>query len=125
MKNKQFILVFICSIVVFSANALLEKKTKTQDKRKVTATATFDGYDAEDGYAFIIQEDEDDAESEITMFFTEISETALKAVNLKSDEMIGKRFQITYEITEYEEEDDNGYVETFESFKIIEIKKLK
>ena len=125
MKNKQFILVFICSIVVFSANALLEKKTKTQDKRKVTATATFDGYDAEDGYAFIIQEDEDDAESEITMFFTEISETALKAVNLKSDEMIGKRFQITYEVTEYEEEDDNGYVETFESFKIIEIKKLK
>ena len=125
MKNKQFILVFICSIVVFSANALLEKKTNTQDKRKVTATATFDGYDAEDGYAFIIQEDEDDAESEITMFFTEISEAALKAVNLKSDEMIGKRFQITYEVTEYEEEDDNGYVETFESFKIIEIKKLK
>lgn len=125
MKNKQFILVFIFSIVVFSANALLEKKTNTQEKRKVTTTATFDGYDTEDGYAFIVQEDEDDEESEITMFFTEITEAALKAVNLKSYEMIGKRFQITYEVTEYEEEDDNGYIETFESFKILEVKKMK
>ena len=125
MKNKQFILVFIFSIVVFSANALLDKTAKTQEKKKVNTTATFDGYDAEDGYSFIIREDEDDEESEITMFFTEISEEALKAVNLKSEEMIGKRFQITYEITEYEEEDDNGYVETFESFKILEVKKMK
>ncbi|MUU78768.1 hypothetical protein [Winogradskyella endarachnes] len=125
MKKKQFILVFICSIIVFSANAFLEKRTKIQDKQKVTTIATFDGYDAEDGYAFIIQEDEDDEESEVTMFFTEISEAALKAVNLKSDEMIGKRFQITYEITEYEEEDDNGYIETFESYKILEVKKMK
>ena len=125
MKNKQFILVFIFSIVVFSANALLDKTAKTQEKKKVTTTAIFDSYDAEDGYSFIIREDEDDEESEITMFFTEISEEALKAVNLKSEEMIGKRFQITYEITEYEEEDDNGYVETFESFKILEVKKMK
>jgi hypothetical protein len=125
MKNKQFILVFIFSIVVFSANALLDKTAKTQEKKKVTTTAIFDSYDAEDGYSFIIREDEDDEESEITMFFTEISEEVLKAVNLKSEEMIGKRFQITYEITEYEEEDDNGYVETFESFKILEVKKMK
>ncbi|NRD19262.1 hypothetical protein HNV08_04315 [Winogradskyella eckloniae] len=124
MKNKQFILVFIFSIVVFSANALLVKKTKTQEKRKETTTATFDGYDAEDGYAFIVLEDKDDPDSEMTMFFTEISEAALKAVNLKSNDMIGKRFQITYEVTEYEEEDDNGYIETFESFKILEVKKI-
>ncbi|WP_340155123.1 hypothetical protein [uncultured Winogradskyella sp.] len=125
MKNRQLTLAFIFSIVVFSANALLEKTIKTQEKKTVTTTATFDGYDAEDGYSFIIREDEDDEESEITMFFTEISEEALKAVNLKSEDMIGKRFQITYEITEYEEEDENGYVETFESFKILEVKKMK
>lgn len=121
MKNKQ-VLVFIFSIVVFSANALLEKKVKIQDKQVITIVGTFDAYDEEDGYAFLIKDDEDDSEE--YMFFTEISAEALKAYNLKSEDMSGKTFEITYEVSEYEEEDEEGYIETYETHKIIKLKKL-
>ncbi|WP_178990597.1 hypothetical protein [Winogradskyella schleiferi] len=122
--NAKKITVFVLMVMVLSANAISISKGKTQDKMKVTSTATFDGYDEDDGYAFILQSDMDDEDSEETIYFSEITEEALKAGNLKSEEMIGKRFEITYEVTEYEEEDENGYKETFESFKIIEVKKL-
>ena len=102
-----------------SANAFSLLNSNTQNKKKVTTMAVFDGYDADDGYAFVIREDENDEDSEETIYFTEITDAALKAGNLKSEDMIGKRFEITYEITEYEVEDDNGYIETFESFKIL------
>ncbi|WP_405575419.1 hypothetical protein [Winogradskyella sp. Asnod2-B02-A] len=124
MKNKQFILAFICSVFVIGANAISLSNGDIQNKKKVTTMAVFDGYDADDGYAFVIREDENDEDSEETIYFTEITDAALKAGNLKSEDMIGKRFEITYEISEYEVEDENGYTETFESFKILEVKKM-
>lgn len=124
MKTKQFISVFVLSIVVFSANALLGNKEKLQDKDIVTVVGVFDGYDADDGYSFLIKSDDDEEDGEETIYFSEISDAALKSVNLQSDEFIGKKFEITYEVTEFEEEDEDGYVETFEKLKIIKIKKL-
>ncbi|MFC0603042.1 hypothetical protein [Winogradskyella pulchriflava] len=124
MKTKQFISVFVLSIVVFSANALLGNKEKLQDKDIVTVVGVFDGYDADDGYSFLIKSDDDEEDGEETIYFSEISDAALKSVNLQSDEFIGKKFEITYEVTEFEEEDEDGYVDTFEKLKIIKIKKL-
>lgn len=121
MKNKH-LLVFVFSILVFSANVLLENIVKIQDKEVITIIGTFDGYDEEDGYAFLIKDEEDDSEE--YMFFTEISAEVLKAFNLKSESMSGKTFQITYEVSEFEEEDEDGYSETYEKYKIIKLKKL-
>jgi len=121
MKNKH-VLVFICSIVVFSANALLQKSEKFQDKNIIVAVGVFDGYDAEDGYSFLIRDANNDDEE--TIYFTEMTPEALKTINLKSNDLIGKRFEVTYEVTEYEEEDDEGNSETFERYTIIKIKKL-
>lgn len=124
MKNKQVVLTFIFSIIVFSANAILENTYKTQDVVTATVKGVFDGYDEDDGYAFLVMGDDDEDGDEDTMYFSEISAEALKSVNLKSDEMIGKRFEITYEITEYEEEDENGYTEIYEVYKIVKLKKI-
>lgn len=123
MDTKK-ITVFVLMVMVLSANAFSISNKNTQEKIKVTTTATFDGYDPDDGYAFLINEDEEDEDSEETVYFSEVSEDVLKAVNLKSNDMMGKRFEITYEITEFEEEDENGYIETYETFKIIQIKTL-
>ncbi|WP_418637985.1 hypothetical protein [Winogradskyella sp.] len=122
--NTKKITVFVLMVMVFSANAFSITNQINQNKIKVTKVATFDGYDAEDGYAFIIREDEDDEDSEAIVYFTEITEAALKAVNLKSNDLIGKRFEIIYEVTEYEEEDENGFIETYESYKLIQVKRL-
>jgi len=122
--NTKKITVFVLMVMVLSANAFSTTNQINQNKIKVTKVATFDGYDAEDGYAFILREDEDDEDSEAIFYFTEITEAALKAVNLKSNDLIGKRFKIIYEVTEYEEEDENGFIETYESYKLIQVKRL-
>lgn len=121
--NTKNIAVFVLMVMVLSANAFSIINRNNQDNNTLTVVGTFDGYDEDEGYMFIIEVD-DEEDGEETIYFTEISNEALKAVNLKSDEMIGKRFEITYEVTEFEVEDENGYVETFEKLKITQIKKL-
>ena len=108
--NAKKITVFVLMVMVLSANAYSISNNNFQDKKTATTVAVFDGYDAEDGFAFLIREDQADEDTEETVYFSEISDEALKVVNLKSKEMIGKRFEITYEITEYEEVEHNGYV---------------
>ncbi|WP_178983294.1 hypothetical protein [Winogradskyella helgolandensis] len=122
--NTKKITVFVLMVMVLSANAFSISIENGQEKEKVTTIATFDGYDEDDGYAFLINEDPNDEDSEETVYFSEITEQALKAVNLKAKDLVGKRFEISYEITEHEEEDENGYIEVYETYKIISIKKL-
>lgn len=122
MKNKQFLLLMF-SIVVFNVNAIIENKKVSQDQTTETVVAIFDGYDEEDGYAFLVAS-EDDEEDEDIIYFYEVTEEVLNTVDLKSDELIGERFQITYKIETYEEEDEYGYKETYEKYTIIKIKKM-
>lgn len=121
MKTKQLVTVLILSVLVFSAKALTTNKTILQDKDTETVRAVFDGYDPDYGYSFLITSEDDDEE---IVYFTDITEEALKSVNLKSDDVIGKRFEVTYEITEYEEEDENGYIEVYEKYTITKLKAL-
>ena len=100
-----------------------KKKTiKNQDKKTVTITGVFDGYDEEDGYSFLIKNKEDGSENYI--FIEAITDEVLKAINLKSASFVGKTFEITYQVTEYEEEDEDGNIETYEKFTIVKLKKL-
>lgn len=122
MKNKQFLLLMF-SIVVFNVNAIIENKKVSQDQTTESVVAIFDGYDEEDGYAFLVAS-EDDEEDEDIIYFYEVTEEVLNTVDLKSDELIGERFQITYKIETYEEEDEYGYKETYEKYTIIKIKKM-
>ena len=122
MKAKQIVLVLALFTAVFSVNANSEIKKKGQGQQVVTLVTTFDGYDEDNGYSFLV-EDEEEGDEEV-MYFTEITDAALQSVNLKSDEFVGKRFEITYEITEYEEEDENGYIEVFETYTITKVKKV-
>ena len=122
--NTKKITVFVLMVMVLSANAISISNKSTQDKETITIKAIFEGYDSDDGYSFLVREDESDEDSETIVYFSEITEDVLKTVNLKSKEPIGKRFEITYEITEYDEIDDNGTVETYESYKIIKIRAL-
>lgn len=122
--NTKKMTVFVLLVMVLSANAFSISNEIIQEKIKVTTTGIFDGYDPDDGYSFLINGDADDEDSEETVYFSDISEEILKTVNLKSKDMVGKRFEITYEILEFEEVDENGYTEVYETYKIVKIKKL-
>lgn len=122
MKNKH-LLVFVFSIMVFSVNAIIKNKKIVKEQDTEIIVATFDGYDEEDGYAFLVA-GEDNEEDEDIMYFYNITPEALKVANLKSDDMIGKRFQLTYTIETFDEEDEYGYTETYEKYTIIMIKKM-
>lgn len=122
MNTKRYVSVFVLAMVMFSANALLNKKVTLQEKEIEKVVAVFDGYDPSDGYAFLVKDEVEGGEE--VLYFTEITDEALKSVNLQSDDLIGKSFEVTYEITEYDEEDENGYIETFETYTIVKIKAL-
>ncbi|GAB4160130.1 MAG: hypothetical protein Tsb0033_15660 [Winogradskyella sp.] len=107
--------------MVFGLNANSENQILSQEKKTVTTVAIFDGYDEDEGYAFLVKgEDEYDD----VMYFSDVTPEVLKTVNLKSEDKIGERFEITYEIEEFEEEDEYGYTEVYEKYTIIKIKKI-
>lgn len=122
--NTKIMTVFVLMVMVLSVNAISMTKDKPQDITTVTSQGIYDGYDMDDGYAFLIREDEKDEDTEATVYFAEVDASVLKMTNLKSKDLMGKRFEITYEVTEYEEIDENGYTEIYESYKIIKLKKL-
>ena len=122
--NTKNIMVFVLMFMVLSANAFSNLKDNKQDKKKVTTVGVFDGYDIDDGYSFLINIDPDDEFSGDTIYIAETTSEVLKMVNLKSKDVIGKRFEITYEITEIEEEDENGFLEVYETYKLVKIKKI-
>ncbi len=120
MKSKLTV-VLVCMVAFLTVNAI-NKPDKTQNKKVVKIEGTFDGYDAEDGYAFLVKADNEDGEQ--TMYLQSISVEALKMVNLKSKDMEGKRFEVTCELTETEEKDEFGQVEVYESYHIVNLKRL-
>lgn len=83
----------------------------------ITLNATFDGhFDGLYSFSPIVEEDEF-AEQ---IVFTEVSEKLLEQYNLKSSNLIGKDFAITYtEDVEYED-DEELIVYTLVSLKLIE-----
>lgn len=121
MKNKQLILAFIISVITLNVHALAVK-AEIQDPTTLTVKAIFEGYDEEDGYVFLVKGEED--EDDDTIYFTEITVEALKQANLKSKDLIGKKFEVTYAVEEYEVEDEEGYVEVYEKYTITKLKQL-
>jgi hypothetical protein len=119
MKTK-LVAIVLCLLTVYSVNAI-EKPNLIQEKKVVKIKGVFDGYDEEDGFAFLVKSDTEEGEQ--TIYLQTISNEALKMINLKSKEMEGKRFEVTCELTEIEEKDEFGQVEIYESYHIISIKK--
>ncbi len=120
MKTK-LVMAIACLVTFFTVSAL-GNPNKIQDKKIVKIEGIFDGYDKEDGYAFLVKADNEDGEQ--TMYLQSMSAEALKTVNLKSKDMEGKRFEVTCELTEHEEKDEFGQVEIYETYHIISIKKM-
>ncbi|MCA0132548.1 hypothetical protein [Winogradskyella alexanderae] len=92
-----------------------------QDIQKEVIEGIFDGYDEEDGYSFLVIDKESETES--VMYFSEVLEAVLKEFDLKSTNLVGKKFEITYEIEELEELDDEEYGESYEKYTIVKLVK--
>lgn len=119
MKAIKFIsLICLTLTLVFTATKTYAQNT---ENTKIIV-GVFDGFDEEDGYMFTINTTEDDSEE--VMYFTDIDETVLENYNLKSTNFEGKKFEITYKINVFEDEDEEGYTETYETLTIISLKQL-
>ncbi len=133
MKKIQLVITLSFLMLFTNSNAFNDPIYNCLEQTTVkTVTGVFDGYDAEDGYVFIIsttndddvEEEGDDEADEETIYFTEITAEALKMVNLKDERFVGRQFEITYSITEYEAENDYGETETFEKLTITNINSI-
>ncbi|MDO1501559.1 hypothetical protein Q2T40_15600 [Winogradskyella maritima] len=118
-KTKFIIMLLVSMATAYSSSVVAQDGTKSQIK---TIVGTFDGYDEEDGYSFLILDEEDGNEK--YMFFTKITDEALKMVNLKSKAMEGQKFELSYSTRAYTEKDDSGIEETYEEYTITEVKKV-
>lgn len=121
MKNKHLLIV-VLTLVVSSLSAAVNPNIEAQEVKTITVKGTFDGYDEEDGYSFLIENKEE--ETEDYTFFESSSPEVLKTADLKSEKLIGKKFEITYQVSEYEIEDEYGNTETYEKFTIVKLKQL-
>ena len=114
MKTKSIAIVgllLLTFITLTSAKSIQEKQT---------FEGVFDG--AEDyGYNFIgIDADGE----EYTMTFQNIVAEALSAYDLKSDELMGTKFSVTYTSKIETIKDEDGYEEDVETNSILALKKL-
>ncbi|WP_411766568.1 hypothetical protein [Winogradskyella sp. A3E31] len=120
MKAK-FVVAILLIMIVAKVNASPIVQLKKQETTK-TIKGIFDGYDEDDGYIFLITDEEDGNEK--YMYFNYISDEALKAVNLQSKEFEGQSFEITFKIEEQVEVDDDGMEDTYEILTITGLKKV-
>ena len=88
MKSKIIMLLCVLSVSLFSFKSI------TQDT--VTAMANYDGFEY-DMYSFTIPAKNDDEADEI-IAFNDVPEAILKEFDLKSDELVGVDFEITYKV---------------------------
>ncbi|RCW90388.1 hypothetical protein [Winogradskyella arenosi] len=116
----SIIVLFLATLPINALNA-----NPCQNTKVITSEGVYDGYDVNDGYAFVIAEDLNDDEDTTIIYFSDLKEGLLKTLNLKSKEWVGKRFEITYEVTTYEEIDENGDAEIYEDYKIVALKHIK
>lgn len=112
MKTINIILALL-SIVLMENKEIINN----QIMQKATIEGVFDGYDEEDGYSFLVIDKE--TENENVMYFNDVTEDVLKEFNLKSSNLLGKKFEIKYEIEEMEDEDDGEIYEQFIIVKLI------
>jgi hypothetical protein len=84
-----------------------------------TAVASYDGFEY-DMYSFSISSDDD--ESNAVISFSKIPEEILLNFDLKSDKLVGRNFEISYEVsTTYDEDLD----EEEEIYVLKSLKKVK
>ena len=120
----MYTLKFLAVIIAFLSIAEMKQQNEIHDRQinqDYTVVGTFDGYDEEDGYTFVITDENGD---EGMMYFQNITPEALKQFNLRSDSLIGERFSISYQILEQVTEDDDGVEYTYEVFTITGLEKL-
>lgn len=112
MKTISIILALLSIVLVENKEII-----NNQIVQKATIEGVFDGYDEEDGYSFLVIDKE--TESENVMYFNDVTEDVLKEFNLQSTNFLGKKFEITYEIEEMEDEEDGEIYEKFIIIKLV------
>jgi hypothetical protein len=111
MKTK--IILVLCALSL----SFLSFKTIEQDVKSVTVT--YDGYEYEE-YNFSISGGADGEDTYIA--FSEISEDILKSFDLKSNDLVGKTFKMTYQIIPEKETEDGEFSE--ETYVLKTLKKV-
>jgi hypothetical protein len=107
-------------IVVLCALSLSFISFTTMDQELQSVVAVYDGYEYEE-YNFSISSGDDGEEAYIA--FSDISTDILKSFDLKSDDLIGETFKMTYQIIPEKETEDGEFSEETYVLKSLRIAK--
>lgn len=106
-------------LLVLCAMAMTFMSFTSNDPKDKSATVIYDGYEY-DEYSFRITGDEEDEDS--YLYFSNISMEILKSHDLQSDQLIGQRFKITYQVVPESETEEGDFTE--ETYILKTIKKI-
>ena len=112
MKTKSIVL--LCAVGIFFSSF------KTIDQELKTAVVIYDGYEYEE-YNFTISGTEYGEDSFLS--FAVVPEELLKSYDLKSEDLIGESFKITYEVVPEKETEDGEFSE--ETYVLKTLKKVE
>lgn len=112
MKKSTFV---ICLVSVFFLSSMTGMKaTKSIPFFEESVMGVFDGHE-DYGYNFIVTNEDDE---EHMMTFQNVSDEVLKAHDLNSETLIGKKFTVTYTIETDLVKDEDGYEDEVEILTI-------
>jgi hypothetical protein len=121
MKSKNIIQVVLVTVFILTLSSFKGKTIKADSiQESNTITAIFDG--AEDyGYNFIFTNDDED---ESTITFQNVNDDVLKALDLKTEALVGTSMTVTYTTAIETEEDDDGFESETEVLTITKIEQI-
>lgn len=122
MKIKYFVFFTILCITFLSFKPINSNESKSVLKIQATTTieGIFDGHE-DYGYNFIVKESD---EREHTLTFQKIDETVLTQFDLNGPNLIGAKFNVTYNTKIVVTKDSDNYDQENEINTILKLEKL-
>lgn len=114
MKTKTIVFLNFIFFTLLSFNSITNQTIQDY------VVGVYDGKE-DYGYNFIVTDEYDE---EHTMTFQKVNEELLLTYDLKSEALIGTKFNIEYSITIKKSKDEYGFEDETEIFTIINLEKL-
>lgn len=118
MIQKSILILIFLSL---SLTSFAFSNVNETNQEATTIIGEFEGHE-DYGYNFITTRVDDD--SEYTITFQKVNDDVLAQFNLKSDELIGTKFKITYKVKLVVTKDENGFDDENEIYTITALEKL-
>lgn len=104
----------------FKTTQLMLSQTCFLVSQELVAIGTYDGHE-DYGYNFIVKNTDGD---DVTLTFQKVEEAVLKSFDLDAEDLLNKKFKVTYKVDIVKSIDEHGFEDEDQINTIIKLEKL-